>query len=149
MHVQGDAWWFYAGGELDPATCADSGVNHALVLVGYESGIGGFEPGEDVWVPPTEEYCRASRRRERKRGRCNGGVAILSEDKTECCVPGEEGYFEEGDPVPIPAGDPVWVFQNSWGLNWGVEGMIRIPVEVGSGTGHCQVQQYAQSVLAV
>jgi len=162
--VEGDAWRYYAGGVMATSDCVTNSVNHALVLVGYENGVGQIIPGEDVWVPgtedewvpATEDYCRASSRRERKRNQCNG-EAILSADKTECCIPGEEGYWipgEEGYWAPgedtvVQDSDPVWVFQNSWGPNWGENGMIKIPVQVGTGPGHCQVQRYVQNVLAL
>ena len=169
--VEGAGWRDYAGGNMPTDECVTASVNHALVLVAYENGIGETIPGEDVWVPgtdpvwvpgtedewvpATEDYCRASKRRERRRNRCNGGVAILSVDERECCIPGEEGYWipgeagyftegtegywEPGEDIVVQESDPVWVFQNSWGPNWGDNGMIRIPVQVGNGPGHCQV----------
>jgi len=129
-----NAWYQYDSGVFPSAACASATtVNHAVVLVGYESGEGYYEPGEEIcyeavpdvvvdpipaecvpgewvdavpaewiegtpdeWVPATEEVCRSSKRRERRRGYCNDGL-IMSEDTRECCMPGEDGYWIQGE----------------------------------------------------
>lgn len=191
--VEGDAWDYYSGGVFPVDDCTTPSVNHAMVLVGYESGEG--SGSEDIWVPPTEDiwvaptdpiwvpggdefvpasldYCRRSRSEERDAGKCAGNLSSFNFDLTMCCklgdeeqtisggdgywIPGEDGYMipgEEGYWIPgegsSGSGEAVWIFQNSWGSDWGENGNVRIPVEVGDGPGHCQVQAFVEDVIAM
>lgn len=53
LMVEGD-FGSYAGGMWPVDECVTNSVNHAVALVGYENGIGGTEPGPDVWVDAVE-----------------------------------------------------------------------------------------------
>ena len=53
LMVEGNSFYYYSGGLMPTDECVTDGVNHAVVLVGYNNGQGESIPGEDVWVPGT------------------------------------------------------------------------------------------------
>ena len=142
-------WHFYSGGVIEAGTsiCTSSwsSLDHAVTLVGYDSGIETITTTTTTPATSTQTCTRASRT-ESKAKRCYGSGEIYDRDNKECCVMAETEGSTTTKTETVRVRPASWKIMNSWGADWGENGFIRLEA-VDGGEGVCGLNQYILGVL--
>lgn len=128
VSAYGSCWRYYKEGVLTSADNCSTSINHAVVIVGLDS--------EEVTTTVTtggskgRYRCRKASRTEKKSKTCENEGEKSVRRGTKCCWR-EDAV--EGTTTTTTADQDYWLIQNSWGTDWGQDGLIKLAVEGGYG----------------